>query len=189
MARQTLFSILLRQPWWVTLIVAFAMFAIVHAIFPPIAPFMAMPFALLAIYIAYRQWRGHTTVNAAERIADIRALAWDEFSALIADAYRHQGYKVAPAQSREYDFTLTRDGRTSLVQCRRWKVNAVGAGPVRDLAHAVARLEAYRGICIAAGGFSEPARKLTAREPVTLLSGLELVQLVAPVWKRKQKAK
>ena len=181
MAQQTLFSILLRQPWWVTLLVAFGLFAIVHAIYPPVAPFMALPFAGLSVYIGYRQWRGNAAVNAGERLASMRAMQWDEFSGLVTQAYRRQGYSVAAADRPGYDFRLTKDGRMILLQCRRWKVNQVGVGPVRELANAVARDEAYKGICIAAGEFSEPARRLTSTEPVSLVSGNELVELVGRV--------
>jgi restriction system protein len=176
--RETLFHLLLRQPWWVTLLVAVAMFAIAHAIFPPIAPFFALPFAVLAGYIAYRQMRGRSPVNADARLAALRAMSWEEFSATIAEVYRRKGYDVERARDDAYDFILKQDGRITLLQCRRWKVNQVGVGPVRELAEAVSRGDAYKGIALAAGAFSEPARKLTASEPVALVSGLELVELV-----------
>jgi restriction system protein len=178
MAQETLFNILLRQPWWVTLLVAVAFFAIAHVVFPPIAPFFALPFVVLAGYIAYRQRGGRSPVDADERLAALRAMSWDEFSAIMADAYRRNGYAVKSARNRAYDFTLSKDGRVTLLQCRRWKVNQVGVAPVRELADAVSREEAYKGICVAAGAFSEPARRLTSSEPVTLVSGLELVKLV-----------
>ena len=177
MARETLFAILLRQPWWVTLVVALLVFALARSIYPPVAPFMALPFGAMAIYIAVRQWRSGGSIDAPSRLAQLRAMPWEEFSALITDTYRRQGYTVAESDSQGYDFKLTRDGRITLLQCRRWKVNQVGVGPVRDLVRAVEREGASRGICIAAGDFSEPARKLIATEPVALLSGAELANL------------
>jgi restriction system protein len=103
---------------------------------------------------------------------------WEQFSTLIVEAYRKQGYAVHPTDGAGYDFRLTKDGRVTLLQCRRWKVNQVGAGPLRDLAKAVQREDASHGICIAAGDFSAPARALKAIEPLTLIGGDELVQLV-----------
>jgi restriction system protein len=176
--RETLFHLLLRQPWWITLLVAIAFFWIAHSIFPPIAPFFALPFVLLSAYIGYRQFRGRSPVDAAERLAALRAMSWEEFSATIAEVYRRKGYEVERARDDAYDFVLKQDGRITLLQCRRWKVNQVGIGPVRELADAVSRTDAYKGISIAAGAYSEPARKLTASEPVSVISGLELVELV-----------
>jgi restriction system protein len=178
MARETLFSILLRQPWWVTLLVALAVFGAAQAIFPPVAPFMAVPFAGLAAYIAVRQWTGTSAVDPDERLAALRAMSWEAFSELIADAYRRRGYRVTAAEKAGYDFTLTKGSSITLLQCRRWRVSQVGVEPVRDLARAVQREDVSNGICIAAGTFSAPALKLAASEPVTLLSGRDLVELV-----------
>lgn len=183
MAQDTLFRILLRQPWWITLIVAAILFALAHAIFPPVAAFVALPFAGLAVYIAYRQWRGTSPVDADERLAALRAMSWEEFSALLTAAYSRRGYHVAAAERPGYDYALTKGGRITLLQCRRWRVSQVGVGPVRELARAVEREEAMNGICVSASTFTEPARKLVASEPVTLLSGLELVELLGPVRK------
>jgi restriction system protein len=79
---------------------------------------------------------------------------------------------------------LIKGGQTILLQCRRWKVNQVGAAPVRELAEAVAASDAYRGICLAAGEFSQPARKLTVDEPVSLVAGADLIELVGEPGKR-----
>src|SRR4051812_34412936 len=92
MAQQTLFGILMRLPWWVTLIVAGAMFGAAQAIFPPVAPFVVLPFLVLTIYIATRQWRGTSAAQAEERLAALRAMAWEEFSEQVAGAYRRRGF-------------------------------------------------------------------------------------------------
>jgi len=181
MAKETLFNILLRQPWWITVLVAVVLFALARAIFPPVAPFVALPFVLLAVYIAYRQWRGTSPVDADERLAALRTMSWEEFSALVSAAYARHGYHVAAAERPGYDYTLTKGSRVTLLQCRRWRVSQVGVGPVRELARAVEREEATNGICISAGNFSEPARKLVATEPVTLVSSVELVELLGPL--------
>jgi restriction system protein len=184
MPRETLFTILSRQPWWVTVLVASGMFGIAHLIYPPVAPFVALPFFIVAAYIAFVQWRTGSPVDVGERIAELRAMSWDEFSARVSDAYRRQGYTVAPADGSGYDFKLTRQGRITLLQCRRWKVNQVGVGPLRELVSAIERNDASGGICIAAGEFSAPARKFAAGEPLSLVTGRDLVALIAAA-KRK----
>lgn len=178
----------MRLPWWVTLIAAAAMFGLAQAIFPPVAPFVALPFLVLAIVIAIRQWRGTSAAEVEERLAALRAMPWEEFSEHVAQAYRSRGFGVSPAVLPGYDFVITKGGRVTLVHCRRWKVNQVGVGPVRELARAVEREEAERGICISAGSFSDPARELVATERVTLVSGLELAELIGPLDKREAAA-
>jgi restriction system protein len=174
----TLFQVLARQPWWISILVAFGMFWIAYAVYPPVAPFFALPFAILAIYIGIRQWRSGVPSNPGEQLEALRNMSWETFSAAVSEAYRREGYAVSPSRERGYDFTLTREGRLTLLHCRRWKVNQVGAEPVRELARAVDRMQAHRGICLATGEFSAPARKLAAAEPVALVSGTELVMLV-----------
>ena len=178
MAQDTLFNILRRQPWWISLLVAFVLFWIAHAIFPPIAPFIAVPFVVLAVYIAIVQWRRGAPADIGSRLAELRAMSWESFSAAVTDAYRKRGYAVSTSVDAGYDFELVKGSEVILLQCRRWKVNQVGAGPVRELAVAVDRRDARRGICLAAGEFSAPARAVAANEPVLLISGSELVELI-----------
>ena len=178
MAKRSLFSLLSEQPWWVSVLVAMAVFAIARLIFPPVAPFAALPFVAIAIYFAWQQLRALSpdTVNA--RLAAVRAMSWDEFAVLIGDAYRRRGYEVETARDGAFDFVLRQKGRLSLVQCRRWKVRQVGVGPVRELYEALDRHEAFNGICIAAGDFSDAARQFAAGKPIALVHGAELAKLV-----------
>jgi restriction system protein len=185
--KESLFHILLRQPWWVTLLVAFFVFAITRVVYPPVAPFMALPFLVLGAVIAFKQWRGAAPLDAAERLASLRAMDWEEFSALVTNAYRKRGYAVHPASAGGYDFRLTKEGRVTLLQCRRWKVNQVGVAPLRELVKAVEREDASHGISIAAGEYSAPARALTKTEPLTLVDGEELVKLVGSSAKSRPK--
>lgn len=178
MARQSLFGILSRQPWWVSLLAAMAAFAIAQLVFAPVAPFVALPFVAIAIYLAWRQLRSISPETVEARLAAVRALSWEEFAALVSDAYRRRGYEVEAARDGTFDFVLRQKGRISLVQCRRWKVNQVGVGPVRELYDALDKHDAYNGICIAAGAFSEAARQFAAGKPIALVQGADLAQLV-----------
>jgi restriction system protein len=181
----TLFQMLARQPWWITVLVAFAMFWIAYSVYPPVAPFFALPFVVLAIYIGFRQWRSGVPSDPGEQLEALRSMSWESFSGAVCDAYRKQGYVVTPSRDQGYDFSLAKDGRVTLLQCRRWKVNQVGSEPVRELARAVDRTQAYRGVCLATGEFSSPARKIAASEPLALISGSDLVMLIKPAKMRR----
>lgn len=181
MARKTLFNILSRQPWWVSLLVAMAMFALGRLIFPPVAPFVALPFVAIGLYFAWQQMRNLSPATVDARLAAVRAMSWDEFSSRIAEGYRRRGYEVEAARSGAFDFTLRRNARLTLVQCRRWKVSPVGVGPVRELYEALEKQDAFNAICIAAGEFSDAARQFAAGKPIALVSGTELAGLVGKV--------
>ena len=175
---RTLFSILLEQPWWISALVGVGIFGIAQLAFPPVAPFVALPFVLIALYVGYRQMRTVSPGQVDERLKAVRELSWDRFSAIIVNAYQRQGYTVEPVNKPAYDFTLARHGRLTLLQCRRWKVNQLGAGPLQELVSAIASADAYNGICIAAGNLSPQAREFAAGKPITLVTGSELAVLV-----------
>lgn len=178
---RTLFSILLKQPWWISALVGMALFGIAQLAFPPVAPFVALPFAVLALYVGYRQMRTVSPTQVETRLQALRELSWDRFSALITESYTSLGYRVTPVDQPAYDFTLTRDNHVTLLQCRRWKVHQLGVAPLQALTSAMARAEAYNGICICAGEFSPQARAFAAGKPITLVSGSELAVLVGKI--------
>ena len=66
----------------------------------------------------------------------LRNTPWKQFEFLVAEAYRCHGYLVEYSLGRGadggVDLILRRDGRTSLVQCKQWKVFSVGAPVVRE---------------------------------------------------------
>lgn len=186
MAKRSLFSILAEQPWWITLLVAVLIFGIMQVVFPKLAPFVALPFALVAVYLAWRQWRAGPPANVDERLAALRAMPWENFGPVISEAYRRQGYVVEVSTSGAFDFKLAKKGQITLVQCRRWKLNQVGAGPVRDLIGAMEKLGAFNGVCISAGEFSANAVAAAAGKPVTLLRGAALAALVGTIEKKRR---
>ena len=163
--------------------VGVGLFGIAQLAFPPVAPFVALPFLLICAYVAYRQMLTVSPGQVDERLAALRDLSWDQFSALITEVYRKQGYTVEAVNKSAYDYTLTQGSRVTLLQCRRWKVNQLGAGPLEELARAVASAEAHNGICIAAGNVSPKAREFIAGKPLALVSGIALAALVGKLKK------
>lgn len=175
---RTLFSLLLAQPWWISVLAGGAAFGIGQMVFPPVAPWVALPFLVIGLYVAYRQMRTVSPGQVDERLKALRDMSWEQFSAVITRAYQREGYVVEPAQRAAYDFKLTQGTRVTLLQCRRWKVNQLGVGPLEDLARALAASDAYNAICLAAGGVSPNARQFVAGKPISLVTGIELAALV-----------
>jgi restriction system protein len=178
MHKRSLFFILSQYPWWLSALVAVLVFALTRQIFPPLAPFIALPFVAIAAYFAYKQLRGKSPVDARERLTALRDMSWENFSLVISETYCRQGYAVEASNSAIFDFTLRKNNRITLVQCRRWKVNQVGVGPLRELHEAIASQDAFNGICITAGGFTANAREYAAGKPILLLSDAALAELV-----------
>ena len=182
---RTLFSILLEQPWWISALVGVGLFGIAQLAFPPVAPFVALPFFAIALYVFYCQLRTVSPGKVDERLQALRDMSWEQFSVVVTAAYRRNAYDVAPADKSAFDFVLTKQGRTTLLQCRRWKVKQLGIGPLEDLAKAIASEDAHNAICISAGDFTPQAREFVAEKPIRLVQGIALAALVGNVAKGK----
>lgn len=187
MAKRSLFSILSEQPWWVSLLVAAVLFGIVQLFLPQLALFVALPFIAVAGYVGWKQLRGTSPVDVEERLAALRAMPWEKFGLAISEAYRRQGYTVEESGGGAFDFNLRKNGRITLVQCRRWKVNQVGVKPVQELHEAMNKLDAFNGVSISAGEFSAGAREFAAGKPITLLNHAALTELVGPIGKTRRR--
>lgn len=163
------------------MLVGAAGFGIAQWVFPPVAPWVALPFLVIGLYVGYRQLRTVSPGQVEDRLKALREMPWDKFSNLIADVYTKQGYEVTVAKSDAYDFALKRNGHTTLLQYRRWKVNQLGVGPLKDLARAIHSTDARNGICITAGGVSPNATEFAAANPIHIVSGTELAALVGKI--------
>ncbi|MBI2320264.1 MAG: restriction endonuclease [Betaproteobacteria bacterium] len=139
------------------------------------------PFVAIAAYAAWRQARAPSAARVAAVLEGLRAMSWEQFSALIEGAYRRQGYEVAALKGPGADFELRKEGRLGLVSCKRWKVAQTGITPLRDLLEAKRARDARECIYVAAGEFSANAREFAAKNGIRLLSGTELAQLLGPL--------
>ena len=114
-------------------------------------------------------------------LARIRGMPWENFSALLAEAFRRDGYTVSEIHKGAVDLKLDQAGRISIVSCKRWKVAQTGIGPLRDLVEAKNAHDAADGIYVAAGDFTANARTFAKEKSIRLLSDGALAELIARV--------
>ena len=170
MAKETLFAILSRSPWWLSILIAAAMFAAVRLFLPDIAAlFAALPFIGIGGYALWRELRVPGSARVADILGRVRTMGWADFSPLIAAAFQREGYRVTEIAEGAADFELCKGSRVSLVCCRRWKAAHTGAGPLRELYAAKEAHEAHECIYIAAGDFSDNARAFATEKGIKLL--------------------
>src|SRR5450759_3502538 len=101
MAKRSLFSILSRSPWWLSVLIAAAVFMAVRLFMPDYAAFAAtLPFLGIAGYAGWRQSRVPNPERVAEVLAALRAMSWQEFAAIMETAFRSDGYAVVAAECR-----------------------------------------------------------------------------------------
>src|ERR1043166_1037346 len=175
--RNSLFGMLTRAPWWVSVRCAALGYGGVRLFFPQVALFAPLPFLATGAYSAYRQARGDNPKVSAQHVLALRAMAWEDFLRAATAAFRKQGYEVS-AKASGADLVLRKQGRTIVVNCRRWKVERTGVTSIAALYGLAQKHEADGCMYLAGGTFTEQARAFAAGKPVTLMDGAEVAGLV-----------
>jgi restriction system protein len=184
MAKQTLFNVLKVSPWWMSAVVAGAVFLAARMIAPDyVAFFASLPFLVVAVYAGWRQLRTPSESKVGEAMANLRAMSWEEFSALMAEAFRRDGYDVAASPGKGADLQLRKSGRLALASCRRWKVAQSGLGPIKELLDALEQQDANDALFVTASDLTPNARDYAVDHAVRVVTGAELLQLVQRVRK------
>jgi len=174
----SLFAILLRARWWVSLLVALGVFAVVRLFLDEgYAFFAALPLIVIAVVALWRQLRVPSGARLDTAIAALRAMTWEEFARALEQGYRRQGYSVKRVQGAA-DFELERAGRLSLVAARRWKASSTGVEPLKKLAAAGEAREAAECVYVLAGEMTQNALGFAQKTKINWVRGVELVKLV-----------
>lgn len=174
--KNSLFSMLLRSPWWVGLLIAVGLFFVSRLFLPPVAAAAStFPFVGIAAYAAWRQMQIPSPRRVAAVLKELRGMSWEQFSTLMAAVFRRDGYEVTALQGGAADYALRKLGYLSLVACRRWKVEQTGIAPVRELFNAGEAGEARNCIYVTAGELSANAKAFAAEKGIRVLSDADLV--------------
>lgn len=183
MSEKSLFAILLRSPWWISLSVA-GLFALVSSAVMP-AEYAAVgvlggfPFLVIAVIAAWCQRRAPHPALLATALERARAMSWREFSAAVEQALSRQGYSVTRLDGDAADFKLERQGQVSLVSCRRWKAVSHGIEVLRELDAVRQAQGAQQAIYISLGPLTDQARRYAQDAGIRLIQGNDLALLLA----------
>jgi restriction system protein len=182
MSEKSLFATLLRAPWWVSFVVMLAVALVAGALLPDaykIAGMLgAFPFLVIGIMAAWRQ-RNAISPERIQQLADqARSMGWRDFSILVEEALRQQGFEVSRLSSGPADFQIEKNGRVTLVSAKRWKAATVGAEHLRELLAARESQQAFSCTCMSLGTFSPSAIDLASQNPIQLLGPANIAQLM-----------
>jgi restriction system protein len=175
----SLFAILLRQGWWVSALVAAAIFGVLRFFMPwDFSLLVALPFIGIAGYVAWKQLQAPSSARIEKTLEQLRAQTWDDFSRVIEQAYRRDGYTVSRIGDARADFELVQGPYTTLVACKRWKAIRTGIEPLRELQAVREAREAHHCVYIATGEVTDQARAFAVEKRINLLQGRELATLL-----------
>ena len=183
--KDSLFAILLRSPWWISIAIAAGIVAVVNFVLPAVpagyAVFAALPFLVIGAVAGWRQLRQPSAARVGNTVEALRAMSWGDFSNALEDAFRRDGYTVSRLAGAGADFELTKAGRTTLVACKRWKVARAGVEPLRELHEAKRARDAHECLYVATGEITDGARKFATEKNVRIVHGAELAKLLPRV--------
>lgn len=185
MAEKSLFAILLRSPWWISLSIAVAIGLVARALLPPeyflFGAMGGFPFLVIAVITAWRQFSAPSTAHVPATLAQIGAMSWRDFSAALEQALGREGFEVKRLDSAAADFELLKTGRTVLLSGKRWKAARLGLEPFQALEAARRTRDADSCICVTTGEVTANAREFAAAQRIRVIEGTELAQLLRPV--------
>lgn len=198
--------LLLKLPWWVSAALGVTAFAGLRWGLPiwagqdntrqilakgivPLAPLPLLFFGIFAIGSFLFAKKRHRLVDQQTSLDQLRQTPWKDFEYLVAEAYRRQAYQVEYSLGRGadggVDLTLRKDGLTSLVQCKQWKVFSVGAPVIREMFGLMTAAKAAQAIIVTTGTFTRDARDFAAGKPICLVAGPQLLALVQSVQSKR----
>ena len=178
LAKNSLFAVLLRSPWWISAVIALALgmasFALLPEQFRVVGALSGLPFAVIAALAARQQWRLPSAARVAETHAALGAMAWPAFADLLEQSFRRDGYSVERSEAAGVDFVLERKGRRLLVCARRWKSARTGLEALRTLQAAREATDAADALYIGLASLTDTARLFAAEHRITIWHASEL---------------
>lgn len=183
MAPNSLFAVLLRSPWWISIAVAGGIALLCGALLPahlaPFAAIGALPIAVVGCMAAWRQWQAPSPARVEAVLSAAAVMSWRDFSAALERAWQADGQTVQRLNGQPADLRLERGGQTLLVSARRWKASTHGVEPLRELQAAVQAQQATAGAYIALqGSVSDNARDFARDNGLVLMEGDALAVLL-----------
>ena len=185
MSQNSLFAILLRSHWWISLLVAVAIVLFARIVVPEAyANYVfsfAIPFLVISVMAAWKQRHVPSAQRVQETVERVSAMNWTDFQALLEDAYRRQGGEVM-RETGGADLRVTLAGRRSVVAARRWKAATHGLPALRELVEARERCEAREAIYVALSPLSDKGVLFARENAITVVDAAALAQLLQRGW-------
>ena len=172
MAKNSLFAMLLRSPWWISALLALALGLASVALLPVelrvVGALSALPLLVIAAIAARRQWHLPSAARVTETHEALAGMAWPAFAALLEESFRRDGYTVQPGKAAGVDFDIERQGRRRLVSARRWKSARTGVESLRALQGARDAADSADAVYLSLGALTDTARDFAAKHRIVV---------------------
>jgi restriction system protein len=137
MAENSLFAILMRNPWWISLLIVIIFCLLCLALLPKNLVIFGMmgtfPFFITGVIAFKRQWGKPSPAKLQAELERLSALSWRDFSAELEAKFVKQGFEVSRLNSGVADFKLEKSGHITLVTAKRYKAATHGLEALQAL--------------------------------------------------------
>lgn len=175
-APNSLFAILLRSPWWYSLMVFIGIVLLCAALLPTayksLGPLAGLPFLVVCVMAARKQWNAPKPAAVQATLEQTLTLSWPAFAQQLQTRWESEGYEVSKINIPQADLRVQRGAHCALIAARRYKAANHGIQPLRDLHAAMQKHQATEGIYVAAqGDVSDTAMAFAQEHHIQLLHG------------------
>jgi restriction system protein len=178
MAKNSLFAVLLRSPWWISAVIAgvlgLAGFVLLPDSFRVAGALSGLPFAVIGAMAARRQSHLPSAARIAQTQQALATMAWPAFADLLELAFQRDGYAVQRGKVAGVDFELERQGRRTLVCARRWKSAHTALSVLRALQEIRDATDTPYALYIGLGPLTDTAQPFAKQNAITVWQASEL---------------
>lgn len=179
MAPNSLFAVLLRNPWWISFLLAAVISALCAALLPKeyvvFGIMGTFPFLVTGTVALKRQWNRPSPAALEAVAVRLAGLSWREFANELEAKFAKQGYVVERLTGGKdakgegvADFRISKAGQTTLVAAKRYKAATHGVEALQALVAQKEALGADKAMYVCIGALSEQAEKYARDHSVAL---------------------
>ena len=181
MAPNSLFAVLLRSPWWISILIAIVFAGASKALLPDeywiFGAMGGFPMLVIGCIALWQQLQAPSAKKTDAILAAVSAMSWRDFALALEQAWQRDGYAVQRIEGAA-DFVLTRQGKTAVVAAKRWKAAKPGVDALQELHAAMQARGASECQYVTLGTLSDNAQRFARTHQVKLVQPQALVLLL-----------
>jgi len=180
MREGSLFSVLLRSPWWYSVLIAVFLLSVSILVtggrFLIFGIALALPFLVLACLSGYKQFQRPGQKRILEVVEEARGMPVKKLASKIASHYEKQNFDIEPFKGNAADLDIERGRYKFLLCCKRFKAANTGIEPLKQLVEAGKKIEATGYLYVALGTVTDNARTYARENDIELIQAESLAE-------------
>ena len=139
-------------------------------------------FSAVALILESVKNKGESLSDEKKLLSDLKELSWKDFKKYITGLFEKMGYSLVDNRGlsdESTDLKLKRDGKLSVVCCKKYYVRKVPLSMVVEFYKAMGReSDLEKGYFITTGFFSRGAKKFASDKQLELIDGVKFIDFV-----------